>query len=120
MSDNSGSEDLSDLVGEILFDVENETRVFVVELLDDLADEYIVMYNYDKSPKFVSDFESNEDYPEDDQVVNVVYVDSFPEGVDVRRGSLDRVEGLVEDHEIRLYPLPVSRVVEVPEEFSEE
>lgn len=115
MSD-SVPEDPSGLVGGVWFDVENEVRVFVVELLEELAGEYVVTYNYDKSPKFVSDFESNEGYSEDDRVVNVVYVDSFPDGVDVGGVSLGRVEGLVDDREVRLYQLPVSRLNTVPEE----
>lgn len=103
-------DDPSEFVGDVWLDVENGEMVFVVELLEELAGEYVVTYNYDTSPKFVSDFESNEDYSEEDRVVDAVYVDSISDGVDVDDLSVSQVEELVENREVKLYQLPVSRL----------
>ena len=98
-------------VGSIRYDKENESRVLIVEKLDVAANEHAVSYDWDMSPVYVSDYESNEEYPEDDTVLLAVYEGSLPEEY-----TMDSIpESVLEDlNEGVMYPFPESRLKPVP------
>lgn len=100
------------MVGEVRYDEENDSLVFVVQELTERANEYVVTYNWDKSEKYVCDFDSNEDYPDDDYLVSGVYEDSLPASFNIQTVTAEAVSELAREGEIRLYPFPVSRLKE--------
>lgn len=71
-------------VSKVFVDEQNGDRVVVTNVCDEDADEYVVTYDHEKNPVTVADFSGNEQYPDDDTVVEAEYQSDRQEYDDVK------------------------------------
>jgi len=94
----SREDEEEEMVGQVFADEQTGDRLFVTSVTDELADEYVVTYDYKQDEVTVNDFDGNSEYPDDDVVVEAEYVS-------------DREEY----EEVKTYAFPKSRVVSTDE-----